>query len=230
MSVVGGLVLGLLIGGAIGGGIAADTQTQLDDTRADLTATRSDLSDAREASANLRSDRADLAAQLKRATAKAEVPSLTGGTVEDAQSKIEDLGTDWNVRARSQVSNEPEGTVVAQLPTEGTILRRGRSVTLLVAKPAPPSWKTIYTVSGSGSKRTDTFTIPAGLKIRVQYSFSGDTNAILSLNKPGDELEDDLLLNEIGDFSDTTRVYDKSGRYYFEIEGGSWNVSLQAFK
>ena len=45
-----------------------------------------------------------------------------------------------------------------------------------------------------------------------------------------DELDSDLLVNEIGSYSGTTRIYDKSGRYYLSVEGSSWSVSIQVFK
>ena len=38
------------------------------------------------------------------------------------------------------------------------------------------------------------------------------------------------MLNEIGDFSDTTRLYDSEGKHYLKINGGTWSVQVQAFK
>jgi hypothetical protein len=228
------LLVGVGIGVASMGDVQDDldnTSAKLNDARRDLRQTNERLDTAERRSDRLEADNADLADKLRKATAKAPLPNFVGDTVVAAEQDIEDLGTHWDVVSQRQVSSAEPGTVIAQAPSEGTVLSRGRRITLTVAKEAPPSWKSIFAVSGSGSKRTDTFRIPSGAKVRVSYSFTGDTNAILSVVEPGDsEFGGDLLLNEIGDYSDTTRLYDKAGEYYLDIQGGSWTVDVQVFK
>lgn len=45
----------------------------------------------------------------------------------------------------------------------------------------------------------------------------------------GEEYDGDLLLNEIGNFDQTTRIYEP-GEYYFEACCGNWTVEVQVFK
>jgi hypothetical protein len=207
------------------------TKSQLADAQSRAHHLTSSLSDERATSHHLQDDLDTAKAKIKRLTAKGDVPRLTGGSESDA--RLDDLVVDlgWHVRTTSQPSDAEPGTVIAQQPSEGVTLKRGKTITLTVAVPRPKAWKTIASFSGSGSKRTDEFRIPRGVKTRISYSYSGETNAILEIKKPGDgEFGGDLLLNEIGNYSDTTRLYDKRGKYYLDIEGGSWTVSVQAFE
>jgi hypothetical protein len=75
------------------------------------------------------------------------------------------------------------------------------------AKPAKPkAWRTIFRVSGQGSKRTNEFRIIPDRKTRLVYTFTGGTNAILDIKTPTDgEYSGDNLLNEIGDRRGSTR-------------------------
>lgn len=104
--------------------------------------------------------------------------------------------------------------------------------TAAAAKPAKPkAWRTIFKVSGQGSKRTNEFRILPDRKTRLAYTFTGGTNAVVWLNAPSDgEASGDLLLNEIGDRRSSTRLYGKDGMYYLDVEGGAWTVKVQAFK
>lgn len=236
------LAVALFIGVALGAGSSSQQNevdrldTQLQDARAETGSTRDELTGAKNALEvagsemdEVRTELDDANSTIKRLRAKGELPDLTGGTVGDAKGAAGDYL--WNfktvTRARSDV--EP-GTVVEQSPVEGTVLRSGRSVTLTVAKKPPPSWKSIFTFTGAGARKSDEFTIPRSSKARIAYSFAGDTNAILELGVPGDEFGGELLLNEIGDFSDVTRVYNHAGRRFLDVEGGTWNIDVQVFK
>jgi PASTA domain len=213
----------LAIGLGIGAAAADDpgTRDELRTTKAELADTRSELADTERA-------RDEAEARVKTLSAKGEVPDLTGGTVDEAESAVAEF--EWKIKTTSQPSEKDPGTVLSQSPEEGTILKTGRSIRLIVAKPAPKQWQTIASFSGRGSKKTDEFTIPDGPKARIKYTFTGDTNAILSLEPVGGpEYESETLLNEIGDYSDTTRVYE-SGRFYLEVQGGSWTIEVQVFK
>jgi hypothetical protein len=237
VAVLGASVTALMAGVAIGQSDTvpaaehARARAALADTRADLRATESELASESERANAAEADASDLAQRVEELTAVGEVPDFTGDTISDARDDSLLSDFDWKVETVEQPSREPEGTVLAQSPQAGRELKRGRSVTLTVASPMPKQWTTVASFSGAGSKRTDEFTIPGGLKTRAVYSYTGDTNAILELKAPGDgEFGGDLLLNEIGDYSDSTRLYDKRGTYYFDVQGGSWTVAVQVFK
>jgi hypothetical protein len=222
------LVVALIVGAALGaaGSSQQDEIDRLDDR---LATTRSDLQDARDENETLQGDLDQANSTVERLTAKGEVPDLTGGTVADAEDAVADY--DWNLKVSREPTDEVEpGIVISQSPPEGTVLKAGRSLALTVARKPPPSWKTIFSFSGSGSRKSDEFTVPSGLKTRISYTFSGNTNAILEIGVPGDEFGGELLLNEIGDYSDTTRVYNQAGRRFLDVEGGSWTVEVQVFK
>ena len=60
------------------------------------------------------------------------VPSVSGQTFEQAAGQLQDAGF---VVGRTDVdSNQPQDTIVGSLPNEGTLLRPGQRVTLLVSK------------------------------------------------------------------------------------------------
>jgi hypothetical protein len=98
---------------------------------------------------------------------------------------------------------EPPTEVSASTPEsqrEGTTLKAGRSITLIVAKKAPPKpmqWVTIKTFQGASSTKTPEFTIPDGAKARLLYNLPQDGNNAITLYSPPDEYVD-LMLNEIG--------------------------------
>lgn len=168
--------------------------------------------------------------RIRALTAKGEVPKLAGKTMEEIQPLIEEFR--WTVARSSQVSGATPGTIVGQSPPAGTVLKAGKEIKVVVAKPAPPSWKTFLTLSGSGSKRTDEFTIPEGKKVRVQYTFGGESNDTIQVKDPGAGDQDfgDLIFNEIGAKSGTTRLYGAGGSRYLDIDGDSWTIEVQVFK
>lgn len=65
------------------------------------------------------------------------IPNVVGDKVAGARRALENEGFD--VRVRREVSSQPRDTVISQSPVGGTEARLGRKVTLVVAKPAPPS-------------------------------------------------------------------------------------------
>lgn len=214
-----GLVAGLSAGGPSDESARAKTLG----VEAALASARSDLADARERERSLTE-------RLRRATARGEVPDLTGGSLADAEEAIDAVGVPWRTRVVRRGSSRPKGEVIGQRPRAGVVLRAGQMITLTAAKPLPPSWKRIFFASGTGSRKTEPFKIPAGVPVRIRYSFGGGTNAILLLRKPGDASQDELLLNEIGNYDATTRVYDREGEHYLEIEGGSWTATVEAYR
>jgi hypothetical protein len=93
--------------------------------------------------------------------------------------------------------------------------------------PKPPEWVTIATLQGASSTKTDEFTVPRGLKARLQYSMPQDSNNAIILYKAPKEYID-LLLNEIGPQQGSTRLYEP-GRYYLDVTG-AYTIQVQVFK
>ncbi len=203
-------------------------QRRLDDSTRENTALRGE----RDAAA----DRAAKAvADAKRITARGKVPNFSGRRVDGIRESQTVQDFEWQVTQTSRISGAVPGTVIKQDPAPGRTLDRGATVRLTVAKKAPPKpkqWVTTYSTSGSGAKRTGEFSIPSGQKVRVRYSFGGDTNDTLQLKEPeeGDDSFGDLIVNEIGVYSGTSRLYGKSGTYYLDVDGGSWTIEVQVFK
>lgn len=206
----------------------AATERELDDSARQVEALTSERDEA--------TDRAATAvADAKRMTAKGKVPNFSGRRVDGIRDSqiVEDF--EWQVTQTSAISGAEPGTVIKQDPQPGRSLDRGATVRLTVAKKAPPKpkqWVTTYSTSGAGAKRTGEFSIPSDEKVRVRYSFGGDVNDTLQLKEPeeGDDSFGDLIVNEIGVFSGTSRLYGKSGTYYLDVDGGSWTIEVQVFK
>jgi beta-lactam-binding protein with PASTA domain len=70
---------------------------------------------------------------------RATIPSLSGGTVDDARSQLEQLGFVVNI-ADGQYSpgGMPAGRVLRVQPTAGTVLKKGETVTLTPSLGPPP--------------------------------------------------------------------------------------------
>ena len=227
------LVLGITIGAASG-----VDQATLDDALSDASQAKNQLekvtAQRKQLEVNLAgaSDRADTAeAAIKQLTAKGEVPDFTGSSAQDAEENSRVQSLEWKIRTVSRVSESARpGSVIAQSPAEGRVLKSGRSITLTVARkppPKPPEWVTISTLTGASSTKTDEFTIPRGVKARLQYSMPGDTNNAIILYKAPKEYID-LLLNEIGPQEGSTRLYEP-GRFYLDVSG-SYTIQVQVFK
>lgn len=226
----------LFLGVAIGGSGGVD-QSKLDaaDARADAAQAKAARLQSRLAGVTDRAERAEgdnarLEDQVTTLSAKGEVPGLTGMDIDDARGD-ETVGTfNWRVHTVSRVSGQAPGTVIAQSPAEGTTLKSGRSITLTVAKKAPPKpkqWVTIKTLQGASATKTPEFHIPSGAKARLVYDMPEDSNNAITLYQAPDEYVD-LLLNEIGPQSGSTRIY-QSGTYYLDVTG-AYTISVQVFK
>lgn len=241
-------VIALVAGAAIGQG-GTVPQKDLDQAKAQVLSLRQDrdatqrkLDDSTRQNQTLSTERDDAAdraakavADAKRITAKGKVPNFSGRRVDGIRESQIVQDFEWKVTQSSTVSAAEPGTVIKQDPPPGRSLDRGASVRLTVAKKAPPKpkqWVTTYSTSGRGAKRTDEFSIPSGEKVRVRYSFGGDTNDTLQLKEPeeGDDSFGDLIVNEIGVHAGTSRLYGKSGTYYLDVDGGSWTIEVQVFK
>jgi hypothetical protein len=232
------VLIGIGIGASTGSGSAdADRANpnahsgQLDQARAEL-ATVSRQRDALADQLATSRKRADTAeAAVKKLSAKAEVPDLTGHEASSARANelVEQLG--WKVRAVRRTTTAAEaGTVISQSPREGKILKAGRSITLVVARKPPPKpkqWVTLKTLQGASSTKTEEFHVPSGLKARLRYSMPEDgNNAIILYRAPKEYI--DLVLNEIGPQQGSTRLYEP-GTFYLDVTG-SYTIEVQVFK
>jgi hypothetical protein len=71
------------------------------------------------------------------------VPNVVGDKLTKARRTLKN--GEFDVRVKKQVSTQPKDTVISQNPVGGTSARPGRQVTLIVAKPAPPTCDPNYT-------------------------------------------------------------------------------------
>ncbi|MFR9725727.1 Stk1 family PASTA domain-containing Ser/Thr kinase [Streptomyces sp. MS19] len=69
---------------------------------------------------------------LSSGPAEIEVPDVTGGTIEEAEEQLDELGLDID-REEDDSSDEEPGTVLEQDPEGGTMIAPGETVTLTVA-------------------------------------------------------------------------------------------------
>lgn len=228
--------VGLLLGGGMGAAVG-NQQSDVDSLEAANSklkaqvateATRADITEGQLKDVQDRADRAE--AKVKKLAAKGEVPDFVG---EDQTSVTESdlVGQyDWRVRTSRQASERQPGTVLAQAPRPGTTLKAGRTITITVAKKPPPKprqWVTIDTFSGASSTKTDEFTVPGGVKARLEYSMPQDgNNAIILYRAPSEYV--DLLLNDIGPQQGTTRLYEP-GRFYLDVTG-AYTINIQVYK
>jgi PASTA domain len=236
VSIAAAAILGGLIGSAGGAATAAQEKERLE---SQLASARDDVAERQE-SLQLTNDRlgeatltieeleeriAEVEDAFKTATARRPMPNLVGDDEDAALAIADEFG--WDITVKEQSSEQPVGTVLSQTPAPGTKMRAGAPFTVVIAKEPPPGWKDLKVWSGQGTLQTEEVNLPDG-KVRLLYEFSGGTNAQIALyQRPKQFVE--LYLNEIGDRSGETRVY-YSGRYFFEINGGTWTVRLQVFR
>jgi beta-lactam-binding protein with PASTA domain len=240
VTLIAALIVGFAAGAASGG-----SQAEADKAASDAATVRHQLADARSELARVRAQatvlNTDLTSAKRRAStaetavktlsAKAEVPRFTGRDASDADDNELVGQLDWKLRTVSRVSASAQpGTVISQSPSEGHVLKAGRSITLVVARKPPPKpkqWVTIKTLTGASSTKTDEFRVPSGVKARLRYSMPQDSNNSIILYRAPMEYMD-LLLNEIGPQQGTTRLYER-GTFYLDVTG-SYTIQVEIFK
>lgn len=78
--------------------------------------------------------------------ASLQVPDLTGRTVADARSTLEQLGLHLGAVSRDTSSFQPENTVLSQSPAAGQMIGAGGRVSLSISRfPSPPAIQPIDT-------------------------------------------------------------------------------------
>jgi PASTA domain-containing protein len=225
LALAGGLAAGFLIGGN-----QTDEKKRADEAETQLASVENERDGLRARLETAEGQVAELKQRVRRLSARGEVPSFVGQDVSEAEADDAVATYNWKVKTTEQISSEAPGTVLSQSPPEGTSLRAGRSITLVVAKKAPPKpkeWVTIQTLTGADSTKTDEFTIPGGVKARLLYDMPGDTNNVITLYRKPKEYVD-LLLNEIGPQNGSTRLYEP-GTFYLDVTG-RYTIQVQVFK
>jgi hypothetical protein len=233
-AVLGGLaaaiLMGLAIGLVAGDSKAGEQRKRADQAEAQLTALSSERDGLRTRAESAERRLADLKQRIRKLSAKGDVPSLVGSQLADVEADQTVAAYNWKLQTSEEVSTSEPGTVLRQSPPEGTTLKAGRSIQLVVAKKAPPKpkqWITIQTLTGADATKTNEFKIPGGVKARLQYDMPQDTNNAITLYRPPKEYVD-LLLNEIGPQHGSTRLYE-SGTFYLDVTG-SYTIQVQVFK
>jgi beta-lactam-binding protein with PASTA domain/tRNA A-37 threonylcarbamoyl transferase component Bud32 len=96
------------------------------------------------------------------------LPAVVGEPVSQARSTLQ--GDGLVVRTRSQGSSSPTGTVLATSPTSGTLVKKGATVTLTVAKrTAPPvAQVTVPPVTNTTETNAEGLLSSSGLKYTVK--------------------------------------------------------------
>ena len=204
---------------------ADDLESEMGDLHDEITDVEAELSETVDEADDLRDERDELKHQVAALRSKRPIPNLVGKQ-EGAAEKLESA-FGWSLSINKQGSEKSPGTILAQSPSAGTQMKYGATMTVTVAKPLPPGWKDVKVFSGSGSMNTSTFKLTRQ-KSRIVYSFSGGTNASMVLYEAPRNYTD-LLLNEIGTMSGSTRLY-YTGTYWLEICCGSWTVRVQEWR
>jgi PASTA domain len=224
------LLAGLGIGFAAGRSDAGGERERADSAEARLADVSSERDGLRSRAETAERRAAILRQRVRKLSAKGDVPSFVGSQLADVESDQTVAAYNWKISTTEQISTQQPGTVLSQSPSEGTTLKAGRSIQLVIAKKAPPKpkqWITIQTLSGADSTKTNEFTIPSGAKARLLYDMPQDTNNAITLYRPPHEYVD-LLLNEIGPQQGSTRLYER-GTFYLDVTG-SYTIQVQVFK
>ena len=83
---------------------------------------------------------------ISQGPASLQVPDLTGRSVADARSTLEQLGLHLGAVSRDTSSFQPENTVLSQTPAAGQMIGAGGRVSLRISRfPTPPSIQPIDT-------------------------------------------------------------------------------------
>ncbi|MFD7443403.1 Stk1 family PASTA domain-containing Ser/Thr kinase [Streptomyces sp. NPDC059909] len=114
-----------------------------------------------------------------------DVPDVTGESVEDARSTLEDAGLEVAVAAGQVNSPEDAGTVASQSPAEGGQAARGDTVTLTVSK--GPRMVKVPDVTGKTIADARQKLEKAGFEVKVERNFPFLGNKIESQSVEGGE-------------------------------------------
>lgn len=90
---------------------------------------------------------ATVSIMLSQGPSTVQIPDLTGRTLADARSSLEQLGLHLGATSRDTSSFMPENTVLGQAPAAGATVSAGASVNLRISRfPAPPGIAPLDTI------------------------------------------------------------------------------------
>ena len=110
-----------------------------------------------------------------------DVPSVTGDTLAEATSSLEDAGLEASRGDDAYSSSVPKGSVISQSPADGT-LARGKSVTLTVSK--GPEMVAVPKVEGLSKAAATRRLEAAGFEVSVQTFVGGPLDEVRA-SRPG---------------------------------------------
>lgn len=110
-----------------------------------------------------------------------DVPSVTGKTLAEATSSLEDAGLEASRADDAHSTSVPKGSVISQSPANGT-LARGESVTLTVSK--GPEMVSVPKVEGLSKSAATSRLEAAGFKVSVQTFVGGPLDEVRA-SRPG---------------------------------------------
>lgn len=157
--------------------------------------------------------------------ASVELPDVTGMDRSDAQTALEGLGLQVQVRDTDVDDPADTGTVISQQPAAGTDgLVEGDTVTLIIG--GDFVWSEPFTVSGTGNDVIVDFAVPTDALAIARVSHEGGGNfALWTYNGSGERI--DLLVNTIGSYRGTRLVNLEDPVRELEVEaGGSWSIEF----
>ncbi len=110
-----------------------------------------------------------------------DVPSVTGESLDDATSSLEDAGLKASRGDDAYSTSVPKGSVISQSPADGT-LTRGEAVTLTVSK--GPEMVSVPKVEGLSRSAATSKLEAAGFKVSVQTFVGGPLDEVRA-SRPG---------------------------------------------
>jgi hypothetical protein len=121
-----------------------------------------------------------------------------------------------------------EGTPVTVPTADNTAAsQQPTSAPTATTPPAPKAWAAIAHFAGRDRQKTTPFTV--GKQWRVHLVNRGSTNFIVDAVDPNNSNTSVNLANSIGNFDQVTQEYD-AGAYYLDVEGDSWDITIENYQ
>lgn len=124
---------------------------------------------------------------------KIQAPNLINVSLSDAYKKADELGLQIRVESYEYDSKIPENQIIKQNVSEGTELKKGDTISVIVSKGKEPLIKiTVPTLIGNSLNNVKSWASQNDLKLDILYSPSSSktVGTVLSQSiRPGDEIE-----------------------------------------
>jgi hypothetical protein len=96
------------------------------------------------------------------------------------------------------------------------------------APPIPKAWVTVAHFAGRNTQKTTTFTVGSRWRAHL-VNGRGSSNFIVDAVDPNNSSTSVNLANSIGTFDQVTQEYD-AGTYYLDVEGDSWDITIENYQ